>query len=269
MRTMFSPVMMLGLALSNPALSHEFWISPGRYVVPVGEAITAELRVGENLKGAAYAYIDFRAERFEYVTSSGTEPVPARMGDRPALNMAAPGEGLMVIVHQTSDSTLTYKEWAKFQKFVAHKDFRGALDTHKARGLPESGFVESYRRHAKSLIAVGNGTGQDAPVGMETEIIAVTNPYTDDIAGGMAIDVLYEGKPRPNVQVELFEKAPDGAVVVTLHRTDDDGRAVLPVKPGHEYLADAVVLRSTGNDDPKAGPVWHTLWASLTFAVPS
>lgn len=267
MRTILA-LLVMGLTLANPALAHEFWISPDSYVVPVGETMTAEFRVGEKLKGAAYAYIKFRAERFDIVTAKGSQPVPARMGDSPALNMEAPGEGLVVIVHETTDSTLTYKEWAKFQKFVAHKDFAGVLDRHKARGLPEAGFKESYRRHAKSLIAVGDGAGQDTAVGMETEIIAKTNPYTDDLTGGMIVDVLYQGEPRPDVQVELFEKAPDGAVEVTMHRTDDKGRAVLPVKPGHEYLADAVVLRTTGNDDPDAGPVWHSAWASLTFMVP-
>jgi hypothetical protein len=39
----------------------------------------------------------------------------------------------------------------------------------------------------------------------------------------------------------------------------------IPVKSGHEYLLDAVVLRAA---DPDDGAVWETLWAALTFAVP-
>jgi len=38
------------------------------------------------------------------------------------------------------------------------------------------------------------------------------------------------------------------------------------VRPGYAYLADAVVLRPLVPDTDK-GPVWESLWASLSFAV--
>jgi hypothetical protein len=83
----------------------------------------------------------------------------------------------------------------------------------------------------------------------------------------MPLQVFYDRKPRADVQIELFERAPDGSVAITTHRTDADGRAVVPVRPGHTYLADAVAMRpldgSKGN-----GAVWHSDWAALTFAVP-
>lgn len=261
---------LLGLCLcAGPLAAHEFWISPETYAVPPAGSITAAFRVGENLKGSSYSYLDRRTERLGFVTPEGPAEVPVRLGDRPALDaVPAPVEdGLVVIVHETVDMTLTYREWQKFINFVEHKDFEGALDRHAERGLPQEGFEETYRRFAKSLVAVGDGAGSDAPTGMETEIVALSNPYTDDLSNGIAVQVLYQGAPRADAQVELFEKAGD-TVEVTLHRTDADGIAVLPVQPGHEYLVDAVVLRETGIDDPEEGPVWHSLWASLTFAVP-
>ena len=103
---------------------------------------------------------------------------------------------------------------------------------------------------------------------MEIEIVAVKNPYTDDLSGGMVVDVIYDGAARADAQVVVFEKAPGGDVTKTAVRTNDSGRATFPVNPGHEYLVDSVVVRSTGNDDPEAGPVWRSLWASLTFEVP-
>lgn len=252
-----------------PATAHEFWISPQTYAVPQGGSITAAFRVGENLKGSSYSYIDRRSARLAFQTGEGTADVPARVGDRPALD-AVPApvrDGLVVIVHETTDSTLTYRDWQKFLNFVDHKDFTGVLERHAARGLPQEGFRETYRRFAKALVAVGDGAGSDAPTGMETEIVALANPYTDDLSGGLAVRVLYQGAPRADAQVELFEKSGD-TVDVTLHRTDAEGVALLPVKAGYEYLVDAVVLRDTGIDDAEAGPVWHSLWASLTFAVP-
>ena len=260
----------LGAALTaGHSAAHEFWISPETYAVPPAGSITAAFRVGENLKGSSYSYLDRRTARLGFVTPDGPAEVQARLGDRPALDaVPAPVEdGLVVIVHETVDMTLTYREWQKFINFVEHKDFAGALEAHAARGLPQEGFIESYRRFAKSLVAVGDGAGADAPTGMETEIVARANPYTDDLSEGIAVQVLYQGAPRADAQVELFEKSGD-SVEVTLHRTDAEGVALLPVKPGYEYLVDAVVLRDTGNNNAEEGPVWHSLWASLTFAVP-
>jgi len=70
-------------------------------------------------------------------------------------------------------------------------------------------------------------------------------------------------------QVELFEKAPDGTVEITLYRTDAEGIATLPVKAGHSYLVDHVVLRIPSDELIEASEVeWETLWADLTFGVP-
>ena len=90
--------------------------------------------------------------------------------------------------------------------FIKHKDFEGLPEAHLARGLPEVGFVESYRRFAKSLIAVGSGVGQDRPVGLEIEIVALSNPYADDLSEGMAVQVLLNAAPRAYVQVEVFSR---------------------------------------------------------------
>ena len=167
---------------------------------------------------------------------------------------------------------MTYTEWDKFLSFAAHKDFPQAEADHLANGWPQDRFKERYTRHAKTLIAVGDGRGADAPLGLETEFTALTNPYDPDFDGQMKVTLTYEGSPRVDAQVEIFDRAPDGEVTVTLQRTDDMGEAVIPVTPGHDYLLDAVVLRPAPEadkvtDDPNQ-PVWETLWAALTFHVP-
>ncbi|MEO0828903.1 MAG: DUF4198 domain-containing protein [Pseudomonadota bacterium] len=258
----------IAACLAQPVAAHEFWISPVKYIVPPGEAISADFRVGEKMSGSAYAFIDFRSERFDLVTQDGVVEVSSRMGDRPAINMLAPTGGLTAIVHETSDNTLTYDGMERFNNFTEHKDFAWAQAEHAARGLPDDGFVETYRRYAKALVAVGDGVGADQASGLRTEFVALANPYTDDVSAGLPVRLLFEGSPRAEAQVELFQKAPDGEVSVTFHRTDEEGRAVLPVKPGYEYLADAVMLFDTGNDDIEAGAVWHSIWAALTFMVP-
>ncbi|MCB1334111.1 MAG: DUF4198 domain-containing protein [Roseivivax sp.] len=252
---------------ANVARAHEFWLSPLAYRVDPGAPLQADIRVGQKFGGTAFAYLPPDIARFDIVMGDAVIAVTGRPGDRPALNMPVPGEGLAVVVHVTRDMRLTYSEAQKFIDFVTHKDLTGVLQAHEARGLPPQGFVERYTRYAKSLIAVGAGAGADRAVGLETEIVALANPYTDDTSAGLPVQVLYQGAPRADVQVELFERAPDGTVSISQLRTDATGQALLPVRPGHEYLVDSVVMRPL---DPPGdeGAVWHSLWASLTLQIP-
>lgn len=257
----------LFLLIASPVTAHEFWLSPEAYQIAPGSPIVAEMRVGEELSGSGYPYLPNRTVRFDVVLGDTVHPVTSRIGDRPALNQVVPGEGLAIVVHETEDSSLTYREWEKFVRFAEHKDFTWSLDQHKERGLPETGFRESYRRYAKALVAIGAGEGADRPVGLETEIVALANPYTDPLAEGLPVQVLEMGAPRADAQVELFAKAADGTVEITLHQTNAEGIAVLPMRPATEYLVDAVILRPLTPETEKDA-VWRSLWAALTFRTP-
>ncbi len=261
---------MLSLFFALPVYAHEYWIEPKAYVLPSNSTVTASLFNGQNFKGAEFAFFPKNFRRFDMALGDRIEPVPGRLGDTPALAMKPLGEGLHVALFESSGSTVYYKEYETFSKFITHKNFPGALERHAARGLPQLGFVEYYTRYSKALIAVGSGTGQDRIYGLETEIVALKNPYTDDLSQGFPVKVLYQGAPRAGVQVEYFDKPAVGEVVVTLHRTNAEGIALLPVAPGHSYLVDAVVLREPAVGSPAEAQkaVWETLWAALTFAVP-
>lgn len=254
-----------------PLTAHEFWIEPEAYQVSPGDSIQADFKNGENFAGARLTYLERDTVRHEMAIAGAVQPIVSRSGDRPAVQMAGPAvEGLLVLVHETDTSRISYKTWEKFMKFVNHKDFKTAEADHLAAGWPQEGFRESYSRHVKSLIGVGHGRGTDRAFGMATEFVALTNPYDPAFEGTMKVSLTYLGDPRPDAQIEVFERAPDGEVAVQLHRSDADGNAAIPVQSGHAYLFDAVVLRKAPDpgDDPKA-PVWETLWAGLTFAVPA
>ncbi|TDK45008.1 DUF4198 domain-containing protein [Antarcticimicrobium luteum] len=263
----FFPIFLAVLAsLTAPAaLAHEFWIAPTKYQVETGAPLVARLRNGQNFSGISYPYFDHQTARFELVQGGRVTPYAGRMGDLPALSATSDGDGLVVIVHQTMPSSVSYAEWEKFAAFAAHKDFPDIRARHIARGLPENGFSETYTRFAKALVGVGTAQGADAPTGMETEFVALANPYTDDLPQGFPVRLLYQGAPRALAQVEVFDRSPDGAVTITRLRTDDSGTANIPVAPGHEYLLDAVVLRPA---PAGAAEVWETLWAAMTFSMP-
>lgn len=250
------------------AVAHEFWIAPVDYVINADQPIKAQLRIGQKFEGAVQRYYKKQIARFEVYKDGKPVEVAGRLGDNPALNMDALGEGLLVVVHETTDSVLTYRKPELFVNFATHKGVAELIASHKARGLPSVDFREVYRRFGKSLIASGHGDGNDLYVGMRAEIVALANPYLDDLSKGLPVQVFYNKEPRENAFIELFARHPDGNVTVSGHRSDENGIAILPVLSGVEYLVDATLILPLPNEDITVGPVWESLWASLTFLVP-
>ena len=254
---------------TTPVAAHEFWIEPLAYQVETDGKLEGRLVNGERFSGTNIPYLPQRFQAFDQFGSDEFRPVDGRIGDRPGLSAEPLGNGLQVVAYTSTVSRLNYDVFDKFLRFSEHKDFANITERHEARGLPFEDFAEAYARFAKTLIAVGDGAGSDFRTGLETEIVALANPYTDDLSNGLPVQVWYNEEVRADAQVELFEKAADGTVVVTYYRTNGDGVATIPVKPGYSYLVDAVVLREP--DEALAADknvVWETLWASLTFAVP-
>ena len=258
------------LLFSAPVYAHEFWISPVKYEIGINQSIEAHFRVGQGFNGSSNPFLTRHTARQEVVQAGKLIQVTGRNGDRPAFKLAGLPNGLAVLVHETTDSTLTYQDYKKFLSFVKHKSFEGLPEAHTARQLPKVGFVESYRRFAKSLIAIGDGIGKDMPVGLDIEIVALTNPYTDDLSNGMRVRILMAGLPRANAQVELFERAigTTDEAAISLYRTDAEGIATFPVALGQEYMVDNVALLPL-KPAVDGNPVWRSLWANLTFSVPT
>ena len=270
MRVVAFSIAALLTCIATVANAHEFWIDPEQSQVAMGEDIVADLRVGQNFEGSSYVYLPSQFRRFDIAQGNMMRAVAGRAGDNPALSDKLTASGLAIIVHETTDSVLTYGEFAKFAAFVEHKDAQWALAAHRDRNLPMDGIVEVYSRYAKSLVAVGDGSGMDRPVGLETEIVALANPYTDDVTAGLPVQVLYQGTPRGGAQVEIFAKDAVGNVVVSTVKADGNGQAIVPVTRGHRYMLDSVVLREPSAERAEAhNAVWESLWANLTFSVPN
>lgn len=269
---MFKPLALAAslTCISFAAKAHEFWISPDKHLISTSDKVAAALIVGQDFEGNSQAYLPRSFKRFDYAIGGEIAPVEGRLGDRPALQMDAPGDGLMVIIHQTTGLLLTWDEFARFEAFVEHKDATWTLEAHKQRGLSEENVREVYTRYAKSLIGIGSAAGEDIEAGLETEIVALENPYTDDMSDGIDVRLLYQGAPRQDEQVEIYERTEDGEVSVFTVRTDGDGIATVPVKAGARYMLDAVVLREpSATLANERNIAWESLWANLTFGVPA
>lgn len=258
----------LGLCAPMAARAHEFWIEPQAYALAPGDALRASLKVGEMFAGASYPYVPDNFLRFEAGPADRLRPVPGRMGDRPALALEPHATGLWVIVHETTALWLTYDGWERFEAFTGQHDLGAARDLHRARGLPDNGFREMYFRHAKSLVAVGDGrSGADRRLGLEVEIVAETNPYTVRDGGPVVLRMFDGGAPRADAQMELFVRH-GGKVTRDTLRSDAQGRVTAVLPAGAEVLANFTTLEPVEGDPAAREAVWLSRWASLTFAMP-
>jgi hypothetical protein len=255
--------------MSGPASAHEFWIEPLEYQLEPDGKIQGNLVNGQFFEGVRLPFQKESFEQFIQIRGDETRAVRAWPGSRPALDVEPIGPGLTVIAYQSTLSRVAYESFEEFASFAEHKDFPDIEKRHAELGYPTENFAEIYSRYAKTLVAVGEAIGDDRRVGLEVEIVALTNPYRDELSDGMRVQVFYRGEVRAKAQVEVFGKAPDGTVQITQYRTDGEGVAVVPVKRGHQYLFDSVVLRVPAPEiAQERDAVWETLWASLTFSVP-
>lgn len=261
----FIPVLALVLS-ALPAVAHELWIEPVTPRVDREGRIEAHLVNGELFRGTRLAFLPGRIERFELHLGAASAAVAARIGDVPALSMPPLGEGLHIALYQSGPDRLRYEAFDKLAAFAAHKDLGDIAAMNAARGLPPAPVTEIYRRFSKALIAVGHGAGADRRFGMDTEFVALDPPVP---GGPMRLQLFGPDGPRAGVQAELFDRAPDGTVTVTLLRTDARGIVTLQPRAGHDYMADAVVLRvPDGAVAAETGADWETLWANLVFRIP-
>lgn len=262
-------VMSVGFA-AFPAVAHEFWLEAPTYQVKPGAELTTSIKNGQIFEGTDIAYFSNRTDRFDLTFEGETLPIQSRMGDSPALQTKAPPrDGLLIVAHEASPSSLTYKDWDTFVGFTEHKDFKTAVAEHRAAGFPQDRVRERYTRHSKALIAIGDGHGSDINLGLQTELTALTNPYDPDFDGNMTVALTYQGEPRSDVQIEVYAKSAETEPTVTVYRSDDAGHLTFPVTAGMTYLVDSVVLRPAADAGKTAtSPHWESLWASLTFAVP-
>lgn len=266
-RSILAPLLSAILCLAaGPVAAHETWLDPEEYQALPGETIGIDIRNGQHFNGMALPWLDLGIERFVVTEGPAERQITGRLGDRPAARVTAEAEGLMVVGLQSGLDRLVYTEWSKFEAFVAEKGLGGAIEAHRARGLPETGFAEVYRRFAKTMIGVGAAAGADRELGFVTEFVALANPYDADFAGEMAARLFEDGAPRSAARVTVFARAPDGSVTESSILTDADGVVRLPVTPGHRYLFDAVILREA---PPETDAAWLSLWAALTFEVPA
>ena len=256
-----------------PASAHEFWIEAEDYRVEAGEPVRLDLLVGQGFRGNAQSYNPARQRRTALLGPDGEAAVASRIGDRPAIAQPVPGEGLLIAVHETDDSLLTYKDRAIFELFVEQEGLDGTLERHAERGLPDVGFSEVFSRSVKALVSLDGAGGEDRALGLPVEIVVEGDPYADPLPESVTLRALVDGEPVQDALVNVFTKPeaglkPEDEATLLPLRTDGDGRVAVPLEPATRYLANVVDMREASPElEAATGAVWESRWGSTTFST--
>ena len=260
-----SLVVFLGFSMS--AHAHEFWLEPLAFQVEKGANIQAHIKVGEGLDGDTYGFFAAKFDRFDLTVDGNTKPLKDRFAQKPAVEQPTDSEGLHILTHQSKFSRLNYKKREIFEKFVRAEGIDWVLDAHEERGLHPLDFLELYQRFAKSLVKVGEGSGQDQLMGMPFEWVVLTNPYGQPKLKTVTAQLFFQKKPFADSVVNLFIKHDDKIKKMQL-KTNGGGKIDVPVGDGGVFLINAVhMVEPSKALAESTGAAWLSLWASTTFLI--
>lgn len=296
-RSSIAIVVCLSVSASpSSALAHEYWLEPLARDWQVGATVQADIRNGENLTGAPLPFLPDQLTRAGMISDNHRQALTGRLGDYPAFQLPAREPGLHLLLLESSRRELVHEDYANFDAFLNYHGLQHMAQEHAQRELPRKFIIEHYFRYCKAIVDVIDsadsasitassssssssgssnsnqsnssteiGSGNDpspalAAQGQRLELLALTNPLDTD---RLELQLLFEGKPLAQRQVELFHRQNDKTVTRMIAMTDSNGRAGFSTVSDGQYLANSVHLLAPDSADAQAH--WMTLWASLAF----
>ena len=255
------------LAAASAASAHEFWLEPHDFHLAPQDRLVADSMVGQTLEGEVLGYYPDATVHLDLTRGGETRPVTGAYEQIPAVDAPLLGDGLHVLRFQSANYQVTYETFADFAEFIDEWDQDWALEAHAANGFPTRDIREVFFRYAKALIDVGDGAGEDRPLGMPLELVALTNPYAEPAPETVRLELRYLGEPLAGGRVKVFHRAPDGTVEVTPIETDADGLVSVPTAPGFTLVNAVVLDLASPRMQAFLGASWQSLWASITYDV--
>ena len=249
-------------ALASPLQAHDFWIEPSTFRPSPGEPVELRLRVGERFHGDPVAFDPRRIESFRAEGAGGALDVAGDAGDEPAGRFVPPTPGDWWIVYDSEPARIEL-DGAAFERYLAEEGLQAVLDERRARGESARPGREIYSRCAKAVVRSGHA-GPAAPrrVGLELELVLEDAPSGP---GDLRVQLIFRGEPLSGARIVALAAAqPDEPLVA---RTDDGGRAVLPLDGGGVWLVKSVHMVPAPADRRDEAD-WESLWASLTLEIP-
>jgi hypothetical protein len=157
-------------------------------------------------------------------------------------------------------------EAAKFESYLKEEGLREALELRQKNGEATKMGREMYAKFAKTYVVAGEQGGNfRQPLGLKIEFVPQADPGSLKPGDELPVQVLYNGAPLADVQVELaFSTSPvaKGQHSI-LGRTDKAGMIKARIPAAGRVRLHCVQMERVSVPTHE----WESFWASFTFEV--
>lgn len=261
----------MGLALiAAPALGHDFWLQPARFVVDAPSMVPVSMFVGH---GQARDRWGVSADHIKQFKTRGPDGLVDRMRDLrmggktydARVLLAQPGSYVFGLQSASAASSLPA---VRFNDYVKVEGITPIAEYRRRKGQERSDGRETYSRRAKAIVQVGAVDAASIsrvtkPLGLRLEIIPERHPLTLDAGDKLPVKVLFKGRPLPGALVKLTDLAADDKPVAT-QRTSANGKAVFSIPRAGNWQMNVIWAEPLSN---KSKADFDTTFSSLSFAT--
>ena len=269
----FSVVVILASICAGTAFSHDLWVQPAAFWIPIGGTVPVSILVGHGKDRENWGV---RSDRILLLRSKGPDgrvvdlkPLIGRGTAAAAipLQFATPGTHLLAMQSSGASSDLPA---ARFNDFLKEEGLTPAIVHRQKTGATGRPGRELYSRRAKALLQVGRADPKaQSPatdrLGFTLEIVPERSPYGLGPAEALPIRVFYEGRPLSGALVKLTNLDAD-AKPAAARRTDRSGRAQFRIPSRGKWLLNVLWTKPVASN-PKAD--YETIFSSLSFGYPA
>lgn len=242
---------------------HDYFLLPDEFYLSKGQSLKVHLFVGDEfneLEERKYqsskttAFWLYDGGKKINLKESSTDSL------MPVLSRKLENSGLVMVAMERDYDHITLDK----QKFIEYLNEEGLDNIAKEVTKDQKkAYKEKYTRYLKTLVSVDRPAGNlyDEKLKQKLEILLLQNPYKMKYGDDMISQVLFEGKPLANANVEVLTKVMNGKIFATGYRTDDKGQIYFKVNRSGTWMVRLVhMLRNkTGEAD------FESFWASYTF----
>jgi hypothetical protein len=245
-----------------PARAHDLWLIPPEKAA-AGQPVVVLAHVGMDFPKSEHAPDPAQFKRRLLVQPDGGagELQSAGKKDVSGLLQFTPAKGgIFVAAVETQPKLITLQAPAFNAYLISDGLPHIYLQRVEDKTIDQPG-RERYSKHVKTIIPVGEGSGDPCRVvGLTLEIVPLRDPLRVKVGEALPVRVLFQGKPLAEANVG-WQHPGDGNTARGYVRTDGKGEALIPVaKVG------LMTVRLTHMTRPRAAEYeWESFWATLTF----
>ncbi len=222
--------LVVGLLLATLVVgAHDTWLVPASFQVQAGRPVEVALNTSEDFPTSEAAAAPDRIARFEAVTDTGRVEVTGyRVEGKSLVAEVTPGPGLTMVAAVTRARLIVLKQEI-FNSYIGEEGLEPIVAARTARGQTYADGRERYSKIAKLALCAGEAAGRRyrQPLGLRLEIVPLTNPCGLRAGDVLTVQVLFEGRPLPNVWLAAGTEGAHGHNYPFRQHTDADGRAIV------------------------------------------